>query len=104
MSTIVSHDTSLMQNWSNTMQSNNSDYESLVRELYSLVEEFANSNDFKGGLSTNFLDTFLGRKQAFLDFAQDFNECSEYIKARARDIESDESYLKSKIESNNPLQ
>lgn len=100
---IVSHDTNLMQNWSNNMQSNNSDYESLIRELYALVEEFASSDDFKGGLSTNFLENFLGKKQSFMDFSQAFNDTVDYIKSRARDIESDEAYLQSKIENNNPL-
>lgn len=100
---IVSHDTDQMRNWSNTMDSNSGDYGSLIRTLYGLVEDFAGSSQFKGGLSSDFLNTFQAQKGEYLKYETTFNECAELIKNRAQNIDSDEAYLQSKINSGNPL-
>ncbi len=100
---IVSHDTDQMRTWSNTMDSNSGDYGSLIRTLYNLVEDFANSPQFKGGLSSDFLERFTAQKGEFLKYETTFNECSELVKSRAQNIDSDEAYLHSRINSANPL-
>lgn len=100
---VVSHDTASMRNWSNTMDSNSNSYDDLINRLYSLVDQFAGSNEFKGGLSADFLNTVMNQKQAFLDYSRTFAECSEIIKSTATKIDSDEAQLKSIINRANPL-
>ena len=101
---IVSHDTDQMRNWSNTVDNNSGDYGSLIRSLYSLVEDFAGSSQFKGGLSSDFLNTFQAQKSEYLKYETTFNECAELIKNRAQNIDSDEAYLQSRINGSNPLE
>ena len=52
---IVSHNTDRMRDWSSAVDSKAGDYDSLIDRLYNLVEGFAGSANFKGGLSTDLL-------------------------------------------------
>lgn len=100
---IVSHDTELMRNWSNTMEDNSDDYDRLINRLYALVEEFAGSSDFRGGLSSDFLDKVLSQKNTFQRYSTTFRECSKLISDTSRKIDSDDAELKSIIGRANPL-
>ena len=100
---IVSHDTDLMRDWSNTMDTNASDYDSLINRLYSLVDQFVGSEEFRGGLSTDFMDKVMSQKPAFIRYSDTFKECAELISSTAGRIDSDEAELKSAINSANPL-
>ena len=103
MSNVISHDTAGMRKWSGSMENLADDYDSLVARLYALVDGFVGSPQFKGGLSADFADNVLSKKQAFLEYSETFKECSEYLKSRAGRIDSDEAELKSRIASSNPL-
>lgn len=100
---IVSHDTDKMRTWSTTMETNSSDYRNLIDELYSLVDEFAGSSIFKGGLSTDLSTNIEGQKTAYINYQTLFEEASDILKNRAQNIDSDEAYLQSRINQNNPL-
>lgn len=100
---IVSHDTNLMRDWSNTMNENNDNYEYLINRLYLLVDQFVGSDEFRGGLSTDFADKVLSQKPAFIKYSETFKECSELINSTAGKIDSDEAELKSRISAGNPL-
>lgn len=100
---IVSHNTELMRDWSTTMDDNSSNYDDLVARLYGLVDQFVGSEEFKGGLSTDFEDKVISQRPAFERYSTTFNECSELIRKTATNIDSDEAELKSAINSANPL-
>lgn len=100
---IVSHNTEMMRDWSTTMDENNSNYDELVARLYRLVDQFVGSEEFKGGLSTDFEDKVVAQKPAFERYSTTFAECSEIIRKTATNIDSDEAELKSAINRANPL-
>ena len=100
---VVSHDTELMRNWSNTMGENTNQYDSLVNRLYGLIDQFVGSEEFRGGLSTDFMDKVMSQKPAFIRYSDTFKECAELINSTATRIDSDEAELKSAINSANPL-
>ncbi len=100
---IVSHNTELMRNWSTTMDENNSNYDDLVARLYNLVNQFVGSEEFKGGLSTDFEEKVISQRPAFERYSATFAECSELIRKTASDIDTDEGELKGAINRANPL-
>lgn len=102
MSGIVSHDTDQMRNWSNTMDTNASDYDDLISKLYILIDQFVGS-EFKGGLSTDFVSKVIEQRPTFMKYSETFKECSELINSRAQKIDSDEEQLRSMINKANPL-
>lgn len=102
MSGIVSHDTDQMRNWSNTMDTNASDYDALISRLYALIDQFIGS-EFKGGLSTDFINKVVSQRPTFMKYSETFKECAELITARAQKIDSDEEHLRSMINRANPL-
>ena len=103
MSGIVSHDTGLMRDWSNEVNTNKEDYEELINRLYNLIDQFAGSGDFSGGLSRNLLDNSLNQRKSFLQYSETLNECIELINSTARNIDDDEAMLRNMIGSQNPL-
>ena len=44
----VGNDTRQMNEWSNNVDLKNQDYEQLIQKLYTLVDNFASSEEFKG--------------------------------------------------------
>ncbi|MDD5888530.1 MAG: hypothetical protein PUC82_03465 [bacterium] len=102
-SNLVSHDTDKMRNWSNTMNSNSSDYRNLIDELYALIADFANSNIFKGGLATDLSTNIEEQKSEYLRYETLFNEAADILKSRSQKIDSDEAYLQNRIRNNNPM-
>ena len=99
----VSHNTELMRSWSTTMTDKSNNYDDLVARLYSLVDQFVGSEDFKGGLSTDFEDKVISQRPAFERYSATFNECSDLINKTATNIDSDEAELKGAINRANPL-
>jgi hypothetical protein len=92
-----------MRNWSNVMDTNAGDYDSLINRLYNLIEGFAGSEQFRGGLSTDFLNQIMDMKPQFLKYSATFRDCDDLIRARAKSIDIDEANLASRIERANPL-
>lgn len=102
-SNTVSHNTESMRNWSAAVEDYALEYDRLINSLYALVEQFANSKDFRGGLSEDFLDKFINQKTQFLSYSEIFRECSELINKTATKIDNDHAELKSRIQRNNPF-
>ena len=100
---IVSHNTDAIREWSNVMDDNAGDYDSLINRLYNLVEAFAGSELFKGGLSTDLLNKMAEVKPEFLKYSSTFRDCTELTRSIAKAIDTDEANLKSRITSSNPL-
>lgn len=100
---IVSHNTELMRDWSTNMDEKASNYDELVASLYNLVNQFVGSEEFKGGLSTDFEEKVISQRPAFERYSTTFAECTELIRKTATNIDSDESELKGAINSANPL-
>jgi hypothetical protein len=100
---IVSHNTDGMRDWASVMDTNAGDYDSLINRLYNLVEGFAGSEQFRGGLSTDLIDRMADLKPQFLKYSSTFRDCTDLIKSRAKAIDADESNLKGRIEKANPL-
>ncbi len=100
---IVSHDTEQMRNWSGNMENQANDYDSLINRLYAIIDGFVGSPQFKGGLSSDFLDKVLSKKSAFMQYSETFRDCSELINSTAGRIDSDEEALKARIARANPL-
>ena len=90
-----------MRNWSSNIEGNADDYDRLVNNLYSLVESFANSRDFKGTLSDTFYNSFIAMKPEFLKYSATFRDCAELIRRNAANIDNNRSYLNNKINSQN---
>ena len=99
----VSHNTGSMRNWASNMDSNAEEYDSLINRLYSLIEEFTNSSDFSGGLSTDFYNAVIDKKSAFMSYSTTFRECAQLINKTASRIDSNEAELKNRFNSSNPL-
>ncbi len=100
---IVSHDTTGMRDWSGAMENNASDYDSLINRLYTIIDGFVGSEQFKGGLSGDFLDKVLSKRSAFMQYSETFRECAELLTKTAGRIDSDEESLRARISRGNPL-
>lgn len=99
----VSHNTGGMRNWASNMNDNAEEYDSLISRLYSLIDEFTNSSNFSGGLSTDFYNAVVEKKSAFMSYSATFRDCAELINKRASKIDSDEAELKNRFNRANPL-
>lgn len=99
----VSHNTSSMRNWSKDMDGSAENFDMLINRLYSLIDDFAGSKNFSGGLSNDFKTNVQDKKQKFLMYSTTFREASELVTKRAAKIDSDEAQLKSYFQRNNPL-
>ena len=97
----VSNNSTGMRNWSSNIQSNADEYDELINKLYSLIEGFANSRDFKGTLSDSFYNTFIAMKPAFLRYSATFRDCAELINSRAANIDNNRAALNNRINSQN---
>ena len=102
-SNIISRDTDSMRNWSNTMNANAENYDSLVHELYSLIDQFVGSSDFNGGLSKDFLDKMSSLRPEFQKYSTTFEECSKMIKDTSIRMDNTDAELASRIASTNPF-
>lgn len=100
---IVSHDTDQMRNWSDNIENQANDYDSLINRLYAIIDGFVGSPQFRGGLSNDFLEKVLSKKSAFMQYSETFRECSELIATTAGKIDSDEDALMARIARANPL-
>jgi uncharacterized protein YukE len=100
MSDRMGHDTALMAKWATKLQGNTDYYDQLVRKLYTTVDSLVGT-DFNGGLSEDFRNNIESKKKDFTDYSDTFSDCIKYINSRVNTIESDEQFLKNKIESEN---
>lgn len=103
MSEIVSHNTEAMRDWASVVNENTNLYSQKIEALYSLINQFVGSPDFKGGLSTDFENQVIDLRPKFEEYAQVIEECVDIIKERATIIDDVESELDSSIRGENPL-
>jgi len=100
---IISHNTDAMRDWSGNIDEQANNYDTLIEDLYKLIDQFVGSEDFKGGLSTDFQDTVVAQKPEFLKYSETFRECVDLINKTATNIDDDEADLKNNISNSNPL-
>lgn len=103
MSNTVSHDTNAMRTWSTNVDQHSGDYDDLVSKFYNLVDQFVGSPDFKGGLSEEFFNTVVSKRQVFESYSDTFRECAKYMNTKAGNIDSDEAQMKAMFNRANPL-
>ena len=103
MTNIVSHDTNAMRDWSNNMEQQSGDYDDLISRFYALVDQFVGSAEFKGGLSEDFYNMVIDKRNEFERYSDTFRECAKILSGRADNIESDEAYMKAMFHRANPL-
>ncbi len=101
MSNAVSNNSQEMRNWSNDVNMQSDDYDALIKRLYTLIDGFVNSEDFKGSLSNEFENVVLNQKDMFNSFSTTFRECSDLIKTTSYKIDSDRDMLSAGFKSGN---
>jgi uncharacterized protein YukE len=89
-----------MRKWSGDIDKASEEYKGLVDDLYKNVDVLV-SSEFTGGLSKEFENDVLDKKDTFLSLSTTLNEASELISATASSIDDDEEYLASRFKSNN---
>lgn len=99
----ISHNVELMQEWTSCMSENASNYDELVSRLYNLVNQFVGSEDFKGGLSTDFEENLNRLRPEFERYSETFKESIDFVNERANSISDAESELTNRINSGNLL-
>ena len=97
------HDTREMRNWAGTMNTNADDYDSLVNRLYALIDGFVGSEQFRGGLSADFLQKVASQKSTFLRYSETFRDFADLINSRAGINDSKQQDLEARINRANPL-
>ncbi len=97
---IVSHNTEAMKSWSGIITNSAAEYDELINSLYNLVDNLV-AADFTGGLSQDFENSVLEKRDEFHKLSELLGECSELISKTSSSIESDEAELKSRIQSHN---
>lgn len=95
---IVGHNTEAMREWSGNIETSAQEYDQLISSLYSLVDNLV-STEFTGGLSQDFEESVLNKKDDFMRLSQTLNDCAELVKTRSSRIDDDEAELKSQIQS-----
>ncbi len=103
MMVTISHSIELMEDWSSRMGDNTNNYDEMVNKLYNLIYQFVGSEDFKGGLSTDFEENMNRLRPEFAKYSTTFSESIEFINERANSIQDKESELANRINSNNLL-
>lgn len=99
----ISHNVELMQEWTSCMGENASNYDELVSRLYNLVNQFVGSEDFKGGLSTDFEENLNRLRPEFQRYSETFRESIDFVNERANSISDAESELTNRINNGNLL-
>lgn len=103
MSNAVSNNTQGMNEWSRNIESQADSYDELIRKLYTLVDQFANSEDFRGSLSKEFENTVLNQRQMFDSYSDTFRQCTEYMKRTANRIDAENDELAARMRSGNAV-
>ena len=100
-SNLVGNNSDGMRSWSSNMDNSANEFDGSINKLYSLVEGFVNSRDFKGTLSDNFYNTFSAMRPDFLMFSEFFRGYSNLMKDRASKIDNTHSALNKMVNSMN---
>jgi len=96
----VGHNTGAMRTWSGDMNKASEDYNALVDDLYHNVDDLV-SVEFTGGLSKDFENDVLDKREAFNSLSRTLVECADLINSTASSIDADEEALSARIKSNN---
>ena len=95
---VVSHNVEAMRAWSGNINTASSDYSDYIKNLYTLVDNLV-SSDFTGGLSQDFENLVLDKKDDFMRYSEVLEECAELIDKTSTNIENDEEELRSRIQN-----
>ena len=97
---VVTHNTDAMRTWSGDITNAANDYRDYINSLYNLVDTLV-SADFTGGLSKDFENAVLDKRDDFNRLGEVLDECSDLIDKTSTTIDNDEEELKASIESHN---
>jgi len=103
-SKIVSHSTEAMNNWAKTRESDAEDFDTMVNELYSLIDQFVGTDEFRGGLAEDLRNNLDSYKSEFRKYSTTFREASDVMKKNANKIETNDAMHKRNINAANPMQ
>ena len=95
---VVSHNTESMRTWSGNITNAVNEYNEYISSLYSLVDNLV-SSDFTGGLSQDFENFVLGKREDFNRLSGVLEECADLISKTSTAIDNDEAELKAHIQS-----
>lgn len=97
---IVTHNTEAMRTWSGNITNSSNEYKDYISSLYNLVDTLV-AADFTGGLSKDFENSVLDKREEFNRLAEVLEECSDLISKTSEGIDNDEAELKASIERHN---
>ena len=95
---IVTHNTDSMRSWSGNITNSSNEYRDYISSLYNLVDTLV-SADFTGGLSQDFENFVLGKREDFNRLSGVLEECADLISKTSTAIDNDEAELKAHIQS-----
>ena len=96
----VGHDTGAMRTWSGDINKAADDYKGLVDDLYRNVSDLV-SVEFTGGLSKEFENDVLDKRDVFDGLYQTLVDCADLINGTASYIDADEEALSARFKNNN---
>lgn len=99
----VSHNVSEIYNSAKQYEEHASSYDVLIGNLYSLIEELTSDQVFKGGLSMEFKNDVLDKKQKFYSYSSTFRDAAEILNKRGHNIEDATMQMSSKIRNSSIL-
>lgn len=99
---IVGHNTELMQSWSGNIKNSAEEYRELISSLYNLVDNLV-ASDFTGGLSQDFENAVLNKRDDFNRLSDILEECADLISNTSSKIESDEESLSAQIQNHSVI-
>lgn len=93
---VVGHDTEAMRQWSGNIERCAEDYDSLIKQLYSIVDALV-ATEFTGGLSKEFENAVIDKKANFFSLVDTLRDCADVVSNTSKSIDEDEAYLKGQI-------
>ena len=95
---IVAHDTELMREWIEKLQSNDEYYLDMIEELFGSVDTLVDSPEFSGGVPETFKEGVVGKQPNFMRYDEVFKDLVELMQKKLDEIESDTQSMVNRIQ------
>lgn len=95
---IVAHDTELMREWIDKLQSNDEYYLDMIEELFGSVDTLVGSPEFSGGVPETFREAVVGKQPNFMRYDEVFKDLVELMQKKLDEIESDTQSMVNRIQ------
>lgn len=95
---MVAHDTELMREWIDKLESNDNYYLEMIEELFGSVDTLVGSPEFSGGVPEVFREKVVGKKPNFMRYDETFKDIIELMKKKLDEIESDTQMMVDRIQ------